>query len=87
MHQEAVSAMGRSGGLPNALNSFLALGYIAVNVYQFVLLPLWLLPLAPAWGWTLLPLALLTNPFWSLIHEAIHDLFHSNIFILWMLTF
>ena len=30
------------------------------------------------WAWTLLPLALLTNPFWSLIHEAIHDLFHPN---------
>ncbi len=32
----------------------------------------------PLWGWLLLPLALLTNPFWSLIHEAIHDLLHPN---------
>ncbi len=78
MGQEAVSVVGRSGGLPSALNCFLALCYIALNVFQFVILPLWLLPLAPVWAWSLLPLALLTNPFWSLIHEAIHDLFHSN---------
>ena len=78
MAQESVAVVSRSGGLPSALNGLLALGYIAVNVFQFVILPLWLLPLAPDWAWALLPLALLTNPFWSLIHEAIHDLFHAN---------
>lgn len=39
---------------------------------QLAVLPLWLLPADPAWGWLLVPIALLTTPFWSLIHEAIH---------------
>jgi fatty acid desaturase len=39
---------------------------------QLAALPLWLLPADPAWGWLLVPMALLTTPFWSLIHEAIH---------------
>lgn len=64
------------GGIPVALNLFLAGFHVAVNLYQFFILPLWLLPGGPAWAWTLLPLALLNNPYWSLIHEAIHDLFH-----------
>jgi len=66
------------GTIPAALNAALALFYAAVNLYQFFILPLWLLPRDGAWAWTLLPLALLTNPFWSLIHEAIHDLLHPN---------
>jgi len=66
------------GTIPVALNAALALLYAAVNFYQFFILPLWLLPRDGAWAWTLLPLALLTNPFWSLIHEAIHDLLHPN---------
>ena len=51
---------------------------MALNLYQFFILPFWLLPKNLAWAWTLLPAALLTNPFWSLIHEAIHDLFHPR---------
>jgi fatty acid desaturase len=66
------------GAIPCAINCLLALFYVVVNVYQFVILPLWLLPAEIRWGWTLLPLALLSNPFWSLLHEAIHDLLHSN---------
>jgi len=62
--------------IPVALNMSLAVLHAVVNVYQFFVLPLWLLPQSLAWGWTLLPLALLHNPYWSLIHEAIHDLFH-----------
>jgi len=64
--------------IPVALNGALAIFYAAANLYQFFILPLWLLPRDRAWAWTLLPLALLTNPFWSLIHEAIHDLLHPN---------
>lgn len=67
-----------SRGIPTAINFSLAAFYAAVNLYQFFILPLCLLPVNIAWAWTLLPLALLTNPFWSLIHEAIHDLFHPN---------
>lgn len=67
-----------SRSIPTAINISLAAFYAAANLYQFFILPLWFLPVNTAWAWTLLPLALLTNPFWSLIHEAIHDLFHPN---------
>jgi fatty acid desaturase len=78
MVQDSVAFASRSGGLPGALNGLLAIFYIAVNVFQFIVLPTSLLPVTSNWGWLLLPLALLTNPFWSLIHEAIHDLFNAN---------
>jgi fatty acid desaturase len=68
----------RSGRIPAAVNLGLAGFHAAVNFFQFIALPLWLLPASSAWAWTLLPLALLANPFWSLIHEAIHDLLHPS---------
>src|ERR1051325_7598308 len=40
--------------------------------------PAILLPLEPAWTWTLIPLAFLNNSYWSLIHECIHDLFNRD---------
>lgn len=40
--------------------------------------PFWLLPLDPRWGWLLAPVALLTNFFWALHHEAIHGGFHHD---------
>jgi fatty acid desaturase len=61
-----------------SVNVTLALFHGALHLYLFFVLPLWLLPKNGAWAWTLLPITLLTNPFWSLIHEAIHDLFHPN---------
>ena len=76
--QETVAYANRGRGIPVAINLALAIVYIAVNLYQFVFLPLLLLPSGSVWGWTLLPLAFLANPFWSLIHESIHDLFHPN---------
>ena len=76
--REVVTTIHRSGGIPAAVNLGLACIYIALNLFQFVVLPLWFLPVNSSWGWTLLPLAFLTNPFWSLIHEAIHDLFYPN---------
>ena len=78
MVQESATYFSRAGGVPSVLNCLLALFYIVLNVFQFFILPAWLLPVERNWAWTLLPLALLTNPFWSLIHEAIHDLFHPN---------
>ena len=67
-----------AGGIATALNIGLAICYTAINLYQFFILPLFLLPVDVRWAWTLFPLALLNNPFWSLIHEAIHDLFHPR---------
>jgi fatty acid desaturase len=75
------SAAVTSGGvkeIPTTVNISLAICHAAINLYQFFILPWWLLPSDHRWAWTLLPLAVLSNPFWSLIHEAIHDLFHSN---------
>lgn len=63
---------------PTALNLILAAGYVALNLFQFLLLPIVLLPLSPWWGLALIPIAFLNNPFWSLIHEAIHDLLHPS---------
>lgn len=74
--QESILEGHRSGRIPAALNLALAVFYVAVNLFQFIALPLWFLP--GTWAWALVPLALLTNPFWSLIHEAIHDLLHPN---------
>jgi fatty acid desaturase len=75
---ESVAYANRGRGIPVTRNLGLAALYIVLNVYQFLLLPWLLLPSSLAWAWTLLPLALLTNPYWSLIHEAIHDLFHPS---------
>jgi len=68
----------RRAAIPGAANLALAGFHAALNLYQCFVLPLWLLPRNSLWAWTLLPAALLTNPFWSLIHEAIHDLFHAR---------
>jgi len=76
--QQTAAYGGRDRGIPVWINLGLALLYVAVNVFQFVFLPLRLLPMDLAWAWTLLPLAFLTNPYWSLIHEAIHEMFHPN---------
>jgi fatty acid desaturase len=69
--------MSANQNLPIKANTALAFFYVAANVFQFLVLPLWFLPADLRWGWLLLPLAFLNNPFWSLIHEAIHDLFHA----------
>lgn len=76
--RQADAIMSRASGAPEIVNGVLVLFYVGVNLFQFIILPVWLLPADPRWGWLLAPLALLTNPFWSLIHEAIHDLLHGN---------
>lgn len=77
-NQEFVAYANRGRGIPVWINLSLGGFYIVINLYQFIYLPLHLLPTSMSWAWTLVPLALLTNPFWSLIHETIHDLFHPN---------
>jgi fatty acid desaturase len=41
-------------------------------VLQLLILPVWLLPANPRWGWLLVPVVVTTIPLWSLIHEGIH---------------
>ena len=57
--------------------SFLAAMAVLV-LGALILLPWLLLPRDPHWGWMLVPVALLTNGFWALHHEAIHGGFHGN---------
>lgn len=69
---------GSVAAIPTTLNLCLAAAHLLANLYQFFILPLFLLPANPWWLLTLVPLAALNNPFWSLIHEAIHDMFHPS---------
>jgi fatty acid desaturase len=50
----------------------LAVAFTALQLFQLLLLPAWLLPLDGAWGWLLLLPVLLSNGWWAFIHEAIH---------------
>lgn len=58
------------------INLALGLAHLAIHLYQFFILPLWILPASPWWALSLLPLAALNNPLWSLLHETIHGSFH-----------
>jgi len=68
----------RVRGAPEAINGSLTLFAAGVILLQFFVLPLGLVPQHSRWAWLLLPIVLLTNPLWSLIHDAILDLFHSD---------
>lgn len=62
--------------IPTTLNLIWAAAHGFVFAYQFFILPALLLPRSSRWTWTLLPLALLNNPLWSLMHEAVHGSLH-----------
>jgi fatty acid desaturase len=64
--------------IPEALNFSLAGLHISLNLFQFFVLPLYLLPKSLWWSLFLIPIACFTNPFWALVHEAIHDSFNSS---------
>lgn len=78
----AANARTRAGARPAlalpTVNARLAAMHLLVNVFQLFILPLYLLDKSLWWGLALLPIAALNNPFWSLIHETIHDLFSSS---------
>lgn len=65
----------RSG---QAVSAVLVAAALAGVCLQLVVMPLWLLPADPAWGWLLLAMAALTTPYWSLVHEAIHGSLHRD---------
>ena len=64
--------------IPVRANLALAALQVAVNGYQFFILPIALLPASPWWALTVIPLAALNNPLWSLVHETIHGNFHPS---------
>lgn len=60
------------------INWFLAGGLIVAGAYQFWILPLFLLPESLLWGFTLVPIALLTNTYWALTHDTFHGSFCTS---------
>jgi fatty acid desaturase len=72
---EAVANVNR---IPAGVNIGLALLYVSLNFGQFFVLPMFFFQSDLRWAWVLLPIALLNNPYWSLLHEAIHDLFYPD---------
>jgi fatty acid desaturase len=76
--EKTSSAASSLKAIPIRLNGSLTAVHLLVNLYQFFVLPLYLLPLSLWWALTLVPVAALSNPLWSLVHEAIHDLFHPS---------
>src|SRR5919197_5293714 len=56
----------------SAVNVWLMSAIGLLSLVQLFVLPLWVIPADPAWGWVLLSVPLMTTPFWSLVHEAIH---------------
>ncbi|MEX0807591.1 MAG: fatty acid desaturase [Dongiaceae bacterium] len=66
---------GRHG---QAVNWALLMLFGSATLFAFLVVPLWLLPKSPWWGVTLIPIALLSNSFWALNHEAIHGSFNPD---------
>ncbi|MCF3106980.1 fatty acid desaturase [Streptomyces roseoverticillatus] len=71
-HGDAGSRAAGDGRPRTATSVRLTCLALAVGLCQLFVLPLWLLPADPAWGWALVPLVLTTTPLWSLVHEGIH---------------
>ena len=72
------AAVANVNRIPAGVNIGLALLYAALNFGQFFVLPIFFFRSDLRWAWVLVPIALLNNPYWSLLHEAIHDLFHPD---------
>ncbi len=64
--------------ISEAFNFGLAGLHISLNLFQFFILPLYLLPKSLWWSVLLILIACFTNPLWALVHEAIHDSFNSS---------
>lgn len=60
------------------INFALLLNMAVLTVGAMILVPWLLLPLDIRWGFLLVPVALLSNSFWALHHEAIHSGFHED---------
>jgi fatty acid desaturase len=59
-----------------AANWILLAHFVAATLFALIVLPLWLLPISPWWALLLVPIALGSNSFWALNHEAIHGNFN-----------
>ncbi|MGN6734487.1 MAG: fatty acid desaturase [Candidatus Binatia bacterium] len=63
---------------PENVNFCLAAIQLFANVFELFILPLYLLQKSAHWSLVIIPISVLNNPFWALIHEAIHDVFSSS---------
>jgi fatty acid desaturase len=63
---------------PETVNFSLAAIQVSSNVLQLFILPLYLPHKSAHWSLVIIPMSVLNNPFWALIHEAIHDVFSSS---------
>ena len=52
--------------------------FILLQLFQFFILPIYLLPKGSRWEYLVIPLALTITPLWALLHEAIHGVFNSS---------
>lgn len=59
-------------------NWILAAAFLLLGAYQFWILPAWLLPMDRLWGYTLIPIAMLSNTYWALLHDTFHGSFHHS---------
>ena len=64
--------------IPVRTNVSLVILFGLLNALQFLILPLYLLPSDAIWGLLLVPIALSTPCFWSVIHESFHGVLHPN---------
>src|SRR5919108_2426923 len=60
------------------INLLLLIAMTSLTLAALFGIPLALLPSSAHWGWLLAPVALLTNSFWALHHEAIHGGFAGD---------
>lgn len=70
--KKVLQASGDDEMVHYSLNRLLLSAFLSLQILQLAILPGWLLDENLAWGWLLLFSTLLTNTWWSLIHEAIH---------------
>ncbi len=60
------------------INLLLLIAMASLTLVALFAIPMALLPRSAHWGWLLVPVALLTNSFWALLHEAIHGGFAGD---------
>ena len=63
----------KSVSIPVQANGWILLIVVMINIWQFVILPVFFLPSSIYWALSLIPVVLATTSHWSLIHEAVHS--------------
>ncbi|HEY5047649.1 MAG TPA: fatty acid desaturase [Rhizomicrobium sp.] len=72
------AAWGSNASIPARLNMVLAGAFLGIGLFQLLAVPAILAHSSIWWAFLLIPCALSTTTYWSLIHEAIHRLLAPN---------